>query len=648
MATVKGLQYRVANARREFFSRGRIDTEALPRAIAYSWQRCLGSGLDEGTRPEADLAEGADLALCRERNRLLLAAADADVETLYEHVSEYGATVVLTDAHGRILLSRGDAEFLRKAERVNLRPGALWSEECKGTNAIGTAIADGEAVSVRGGEHYLARLAILSCAATPVVDPRGNLAGVLDVSYDARIELPHALTLIRMSVQNVEHRMFRCGFEGCLIVRCHTRPDCLGTTREGVLVFDDEQLVAANRLALHLVERGYADLRKVSFRQIFDTTPGIALALAAADSGSPVRLPVAGGRQLFALVGEVPRAARTIAPAGTLQAAEAAAAMPRRRGASPAERTAPLDASTARQVDRAIRVLDAGIPVLLTGETGTGKEVCAHALHARSSRREGPFVDLNCAAVPEGLIESELFGYVDGAFTGARRRGMTGKLREAHGGVLFLDEIGDMPLAMQARLLRALQEKEVTPLGGGRPHAVDIAVVCATHRDLDAMMQCGAFRADLYFRLAQFVVQLPALRDRPDLPAIVDCLFQTAGARERGVRLSSAARAALLGYAWPGNLRQLASLLRTLVVLSADGEEIGLDALPPYIASPPPASRPADEAGPPKLAQVEIETIHAAIERSGGNVRRAARSLGIDRSTLYRKLQRHRGLTGPI
>ena len=271
-------------------------------------------------------------------------------------------------------------------------------------------------------------------------------------------------------------------------------------------------------------------------------------------------------------------------------------------------------------------------PVLIQGETGTGKEVFARELHRRSARADRPFVAVNCAALPEGLIEAELFGYEEGAFTGARRSGSIGLLRQAQGGVLFLDEIGDMPLALQPRLLRVLQERTLSPLGGGKPVQLDFALICATHRDLDQAMAAGEFRSDLFYRIADHRVALPALRALPDRSALVQGLWQRLG---QGRRLDAPAAAALAAYAWPGNVRQLSACLRTLVALSEPGEVISMESLPDYVRSAPVAVTVAPASG---LQAMTLAAMREAVAAADGNVSEAARVLGISRSTLYRRL----------
>ncbi len=300
-----------------------------------------------------------------------------------------------------------------------------------------------------------------------------------------------------------------------------------------------------------------------------------------------------------------------------------------------------LDALTRQQLDQAVRAVDAELSVIIQGETGTGKEVMARLIHEHSQRKSKPFVAINCAALPEGLIESELFGYAEGAFTGARKSGAVGRVFEADGGILFLDEIGDMSLMLQTRLLRVLQDRAVQPLGGGKSRSVNFVVLSATHRDLAAMVSAGTFRADLYYRLHFHQIDLSPLRHRADKTAFVDAIWQEAGATRRNLALADEARQALAHYDWPGNFRQLAHLVKTLVALAEPGQQIGLDDLPseyrmtsiPVMPETQPQHKPATPGATGELSPARIKL---ALEQSHYKVATAARRLGIHRSTLYR------------
>ena len=617
----------VGAARRRFLRDGAVPDDLVSRPILRSWVRCAGLGLDMAARPRVEPMTSSELREVCERHQALRRICRPEVEAIHADAKATDSIVILTDASGIVLESLGSADFGERASRVALKPGVTWSESSTGTNAIGTALAEGRPIEVRGGEHFFEPHHILSCSAVPIRDARGEVVGVLDLSGHATVHHLHALGLVRLAVDQIEHRFFEEGFEHCHVLRFHADQALLGTPREGILVFEDQRLVATNRYGAALLDLGPDALARQSFPQLF------AAALGRIEERCKLRNHHGGEFH-----------ARLCRPARDV----AAKSRPHRAaGQGVAEPR--FDDATLASRRCAVRLLDANIPVLLQGETGAGKEVFARQLHAHSGRRERPFIAVNCAALPESLIESELFGYEDGAFTGARRHGATGLLRQAHGGILFLDEIGDMPLGLQARLLRVLQEREVTPLGGGRSVPVDFAVIGATHRDLRHLVATGAFRSDLYFRIAQYTVDLPAVRALPDRDALILTLWEQLGGAQIGVTLAPESLQLLAHYDWPGNFRQLVGVLRALVVLAEPNDPLTPDRLPSEIrGAPAPAVQPGG-AGPciapaamscetMRLDDMTTQTMRQALATSGGNVSAAARRLGINRSTLYRRL----------
>ncbi|MDQ0467632.1 sigma-54-dependent Fis family transcriptional regulator [Labrys wisconsinensis] len=595
-------------ARRQFFGEGRLPRAMVGAPIARSWQRCAALGLDIAAFPAIEpmtADEFRHVSACHERLRHV---SRPELQTLRQEAQAMGSVVILTDPDGIILDTLGDAEFAGRAAQVALRPGVRWSEGGTGTNAIGTALYERRPIEVHGGEHYFETHAILTCAAAPIFDPQGRIAGALDLSGSALADHRYALGLVRMAVEQIEHRFFDEGFRDAEVVRFHTDPDLLGTAREGIFVFRDGRLIAANRHGLGLMQLDWSALNARRLDELF------ARPLAAEGI---VRSRGRRGEPLFARLSRPPAL-----PSPGPGARRGAAAEPW------------FDPAGEAMLDRARRLIDAEVPLLVTGETGTGKEIFARRLHQLSARAGGPFVPVNCAALPENLIESELFGYAEGAFTGARRQGARGLVREADKGILFLDEIGDMPLAMQARLLRVLQDRQVKPLGGGPAVTVDFALVCATHRDLAALTAAGAFRSDLYYRLAQYPFEMPALRTLADRRAVIVHLLAQ---HLPGAWLEPEAEAALAAYDWPGNFRQLAGTLRALAALHRPGEPVTADMLPQPIRAHAAAASAA--AAPSRLEDIERDAMQRALDLNAGNVSRAARALGVNRSTLYRRLR---------
>ncbi len=289
-------------------------------------------------------------------------------------------------------------------------------------------------------------------------------------------------------------------------------------------------------------------------------------------------------------------------------------------------------------LDTARRAFMRGIPILISGETGTGKEVVAQQLHHSGHRCNGAFIAINCSSIPTGLIESELFGYEDGAFTGGRRGGAAGKFEQAHGGTLFLDEIGDMPVELQARLLRVLQERSLTRIGGSRLIRVDPSIVCATHRDLRALVAAKTFREDLYYRLHGLRVTLPPLRERNDIRELIYDQLAQATAGRSPLTLSDAVMDLLLRYRWPGNIRQLGHVIQLAAVLAERTGRVEPQHLPEELCEAVPQDAAGALAVTP-MEQAECELIQQALRKHRGNKSAAARYLGIGRATMHRKLR---------
>ncbi|OZA28460.1 MAG: sigma-54-dependent Fis family transcriptional regulator [Hydrogenophilales bacterium 17-61-9] len=623
------------HARRMLLESGTLPGGLVGDLVARSWRRSFDTGLAPvGRLGEAPHLSAIELERTVERQQELIAHARPVMEYLHGQIRGSGCMAILADERGVLLDALGDVDFLSRAERVALMPGASWLERYRGTNAIGTALAEGAPVVIHGAEHYLERNAFLTCAAAPVVAPDGRLLGVLDISGEQRSRHPHTFGLVRAAAQMVENRLFDARHGDSVRLRFHPLAEGIGTVAEGVVALsEDGWIVGANQAGLALLGLATADLGATPLERVLDMRLADLIDWSRQHSSQPRLVNRQRGGRLFVRV-ESARRPRAVAPAS------------QRRSPIP-DRLAMLDTGDARiraAIERASKVLGKSIPLLLFGESGVGKGMFVRALHESGPRQGKPFVTVNCAALPETLIEAELFGYVPGAFTGARREGSPGRIREAHGGTLFLDEIGDMPLAMQARLLCVLQERKVTPLGGGKPVAVDFALVCATHRELKTEMETGRFRADLYYRINGLTLALPALRERSDFPVLLARLIEAEGPG-RGLALDAALAPGFADYAWPGNLRQLCNVIRTACALLDEGEtNIGWRHLPDDLVEDLQRRtlRPAlpDTPVTENLRAVSDAMIARAVRTSGGNMSEAARRLGISRNTLYRRRKR--------
>ncbi|MFI8618467.1 sigma-54-dependent Fis family transcriptional regulator [Acidovorax sp. NPDC077693] len=667
-------------ARQHLLEFGQCPSGLLDERLARSWSRSMAAGLaPTGRAPGVEHASSGTLRHALASNPELLAHSRPVMEYLFEQVRHSQSVVVLADRRGMLMHTLGDPGFVGKAERVALTSGASWHEAHRGTNAIGTALAECTAVEVHGGEHFLERNSFLTCAASPILSATGELLGILDISGDYRQGHAHTLGLVSTAARMIENRLLAAACKRNIRLHLHRDPEGIGSVAEGIVaVSGDGWIVGANRAALAQLGLSASDVGATELERVVDARLDDLLSHHQRRPQQPQAVRLPGGALLFAQVQMDPAAWPGTALAS---ARSAVAGSDAEAPAQAADALAQLDTGDARwrsAADKARRVVGKPIPVLIQGESGVGKEVFARALHASGPRRDGPFVAINCGAIPENLIEAELFGYVGGAFTGARKEGSAGRLREAHGGTLFLDEIGDMPLAMQTRLLRVLQERSVTPVGAGKSYTVDFALVSATHSQLMQAAEQGRFRQDLYYRINGLTVQLPALRERTDFLALTQQLLSSLATpttgpspcpgRPRSLQLAPDLLARLARYPWPGNLRQYASVLRTACAMLDDGEDtLRWDHLPDDLAQAlaaqeqkeehahagsgptawPTGPATADDDGPPpaplNLRQLSHTAIDQALQSTRGNMSEAARRLGISRQTLYRKLKKTPG-----
>ena len=644
---IKSSGHALRHARHSLIERGVVPGEAIDPVVARSWQRCL----DEGLAPVGRLAEvphlsAAELARVAEREHELIAHARPVMEYVFSQTRDSGSMVVVADHRGVLLHALGDANFLARANRVLLAPGASWQEQYRGTNAIGTALVEAAPVVVHGGEHYLERNGFLTCAAAPIAAPDGRVLGVLDISGDHRSRHPHTFSLVRAAAQMIENRLFDARHGEGMRLRFHPLDEGIGTVAEGVAaISEDGWIVGANQAGLALLGMAPVDLGATPLSRVLQMPVGALDDWGARRPGQSHLIDTVRKGRLFVRVEMGRRTVVVSAPRPQ------ASPQPPQQAADALRRLDTGDPALARAIERARRVLGKPIPLLIQGESGVGKELFARAFHESGPRAAKPFVALNCSALPEHLIEAELFGYEAGAFTGARRNGSHGRIREAHGGTLFLDEIGDMPPNLQARLLRVLQERKVAPLGGGRQVEVDFVLLCATHRDLKADVEAGRFRLDLYYRINSLTLHLPALREREDFSALVAQLLEQAAPR-RDLVLQSDLLQAFRSYHWPGNLRQLANAIQTAcALLPEECDTIGFADLSDDLAnelsnelSNELAKELGHSPGVPRtpaqtdnLRSLTDSAIEHAIRAAGGNMSDAARRLGISRNTLYRK-----------
>ncbi len=673
--------------------------------IQRSWERCARHGRELEDEPV--LLDRADLNTRMDQYASLLQAATPQIQAALGLVTQAQGIVLLSDASGVILQSAGNNAFLNKADQVALRPGVSWAENLRGTNAIGTALIEKAFIRVHGQEHFLSRNRILSCHAAPIRSPRGEILGVLDISGDARNLPEFTGELVRIAASQICADILNGAPDHVARIQLQQEPGPLNSTNCGTLLVADGQIVGADERAVALLDTSYSALLDGPAERwlphwnqlhaeptITYTADGMAFYAALHTERSLIGAGRAASSALSRNTDAglafpaLARSSTTPSPGNSRQTAAASdiARAPNdaqelkntvskgRRTVESAEDLPKLAPDVQDMLRQTTLAINADLGVLLLGETGTGKEVFARHLHARSLWADGPFVAINCAALPESLIEAELFGYESGAFTGAQRNGSKGRLRDANGGVLFLDEIGDMPLQLQSRLLRVLQERVVQPLGSDKTWPVQFGLISATNQNLHTLSCEETFRQDLYYRIQDHQVHLPPVRTRTDLRAFI-CAELRRHESSPSLIFDDKTLDLLCAYQWPGNYRQLRSVLKTLAALLPAGSIIRPESLPQHVQfmlqikplmanesigqTPDTGDSQTSYLSPSSLTPewkaaatharhnsapdmsikaLQRQHIRQALEKNRGNVSKTARELGLHRSTVYRQL----------
>ncbi|VXD00006.1 Sigma-54-dependent Fis family transcriptional regulator [Pseudomonas sp. 8Z] len=598
--------------------------QAHDSIIEQSWSRCRDYGLTHQSPPCFDPPPASELSALLESRQTLVQTTHQEVLPYYGTIlANSNCLIMLTDEQGRVLQSWGDQRFIEPRQAAGFVAGASWLERYTGTNAIGTALSCGQAVHIQHDEHFLKANRFMTGSASPIFDEQRRMIAVLDVSSDSYLPPAHTLGMVKMMSQSVENRLILKLFaEQYHLLSFNTSLNNLDSPWAGLVVFDEQgHVVSANRRADNLLGQ---PLTYCAIEQLFDVP---LQQLLNQPDDQPFSLRSSGQFRFHARVRRPTRPApvrpRDFRPPVTTNSEQEPHLHALNLG----------DARVDKAIRQAERLLEKDIPILVQGETGAGKEVFVKALHRSSSRASQAFIAVNCAAIPAELVESELFGYEKGAFTGASHKGHVGLIRKAHKGTLFLDEIGDMPLRVQARLLRVLQERCVQPLGSSELHPVDVRLISATNRPLRQDIDNGQFRADLYYRISGLNLELPPLRERTDKAALFQKLWEQHREPRQWAGLSREVLELFQRHPWPGNLRQLSSVLRVALAM-ADDQPIRAEHLPDDFFTDLPSAAPQ-----PSLPAADSDDLASQYLACGGNISYLARHLGLSRNTLYKRLR---------
>ena len=644
-------------------SSGEIERNIVRPEIAQSWIRCYKAGVDPGHNGnKRRFLSPAAMEQTLAQHQELIEVSRPFMKQLYSLVAGSGFIVILSDQDANLLESLGDHETMEIAERNDLVKGANWAETEAGTNGIGIALVERKPVQVSGPEHYCKNLHFWTCSAAPIFDEDHQIIGALQLSGPAENAFIHTLGMVAASVNVIEEELRLIKKNNELACMNNHLNFIMKYIKDGILIIDRDGIITqANPAAFQLFNFSREELQGSSVKEIIGSAKATMEMLVSGKAYNDEEIMFEGrngsmhflvsGKAIYDNRGDINGGIIFIEPMKNIKN------LVNRFSGAQARFSFEDIIGANRELQEAINIANLAASndsnVLIIGESGTGKEVFAQAIHNQSSRRNGPFVAVNCGAIPRELISSELFGYVEGAFTGANRRGRPGKFELASGGTLFLDEIGDMPFEQQVALLRVLQEKKIVRIGGQSVVPVDVRIICATNKDLLKEVERGNFRQDLYYRLNVFSVILPPLRNRrEDIPLFLDYLLERLAVKDSVPRkqVDPEVVSYLQQYHWPGNIRELQNVLERMVGLCS-GDRIGVDNLPPEILAPtaPPTPVPDKlvavttlrEKRKDVLAERERQEIINLLSQYGGNISRVARAMEISRNTVYRKIKQY-------
>ena len=633
---------------RDFVNTGKVHSDLVAAHILESWSRCHAAEVEFAGGACRDILSAGELS---KRETSLLEIASPVMDALAHWLHDQPSIVVLVDHDSYILNSVGDVGALKQAERLNFGPGANWSEYSVGTNAIGVAMAVGKPVQVTGREHYNDGHHEWTCAASPVLAPDGSAVGCLDISGPMEHASPKLLAIAKAAALFIAERIgLEQGWRE-LISRQNNLAAALDMLNEPVISLSRRgDILEANLSAARLLGRPREELLGKPHQAFLSLGNALASARGAGQSVRGLTAVHTGSgddfRQFTCRTHHNSRGRLE----GYLLTLSNPAPQKMKTRATPGE---PLryafddimgkSVALTRVVEQAKAAARGDSTILILGESGVGKEMFAQSIHRASPRRVNPFVVVNCGAFAPELVQSELFGYADGAFTGAQKGGRKGKLEQARGGTLFLDEVAEMPLDMQVNLLRFLENRTYCRVGGDRTCEADVRIIAATNRDLKAEVDQGRFRQDLFYRLNVVAMEIPSLRRRArDIPILVRHFLPELAARHHKTvgGLTRPALNALMAHDWPGNIRELHNVLERAVNFAVD-RLIGLEDLPPELQRAPNSIRAKSSDGLLSLAALEKRAIEDALVVCRGNVSKAAQALGIGRNTLYEKTRRY-------
>lgn len=612
--------------------------------VTRSHKRCIDMGVPLDRIYSSKIISGIDLQKKLEENREFIINAGPYIDHLYNFVKGSGFFAILTDEEGCILNIIGDENILSEAFSLKMVPGAYMDEISIGTNAMGTALAEEMPVQISGEEHYVTAYHRWTCSGVPIRNPKGDIIGALDLTGYSENVHSHTLGMVVAAANAIEKMLVIKEYNAELALSKNRIETILESISAGILASDIEgNILSINKYTMEMFGMSKKEIMSKNVADLFEGLNHVIDVLKLGDiffeedvfvntntnklqfslSAYPINVEK-GLKEIIFVFKEIKRIRKL---ANRIMGNKAVYTFD--KIISESDRFLQI-------IEYAKKIADSKSTILISGESGTGKEVFAQAIHNYSSRKEEPFVAINCGAIPRNLIESELFGYEEGAFTGAKRGGSAGKFEIADGGTILLDEIGEMPLDMQTKLLRVIEEGVISRVGSGKQIPIDVRIIAATNKDLALEVQDRNFRLDLYYRLNVLPIHLLALRERKeDILPITHYFIKTISKRlnKKEVHLDSKTIKQLQDYHWPGNIRELENVIERMI----NTQNIHLHENINKTASF--HSMDIDECL--DLEQAEKVYIQKILIKCEGNITLAAKKLRIGRNTLYRKIEKY-------
>lgn len=604
---------------KKFVNEGVLDSNRINQRISESWHRCKQANVNPHMNKGQNILSPATFHDQKKKSEIFLDIAIPPIKNMRKTIDELQMMALLIDPDGYVLSLSGNQQTLKRAKHINFVEGVKWTEVAVGTNAIGTALEIEEAIMISGTEHYSVASHSWSCAAAPIHNDDGKLIGVLDFSCPIEFSHPYMLGMVTSIAHAIERECSIRAHQNELHL-IHRFLDVIDSDEQVVICNHRDVIVSASKRVRERVSNWSRMKLEDLMQNGLKTKLEVPVYSNARLIGKCIYL---NENKQMNLHSAVPLIKGLSFPGviGTSNAFQ--------HTLEEIKLVSPTDAS-----------------VYVHGETGVGKEYVARAIHENSPRKNGPFIAVNCGSLPKELMESELFGYTEGAFTGARRQGYKGKFEQADGGTLFLDEIGEVPLEMQVALLRVLQERTVTPIGSSKEVPVNIRIITATHKDLLQLVEEGEFRQDLYYRLHVYPLYVPSLIERKeDIPYFIQNFCER---KNWNVQFPKSICNQFAQYKWPGNIRELVNVLERIYILS-QGREICEKQvsflLQTMMGNQQKLELQAENKTEHTLnfrERIQHDSMIEALQKTNGNVSLAAKLLNVPRSTFYKRMQKFR------